>query len=467
MAVNSTSSIQVSNVAKSKSYAPARGFTSSAEKVKLEKTTQKELDKLMPRMIKIISKFSRLEGEVPNIIINALGTGLVAPIFIKYNFLSKTDEDTRTYSAWRQPVSAVLAVITQAGMILPFNNLITRMNNKGDFKDPKYNTTAFPDPKYIEEQLKKEGCKLTGKELEDLAKQRYNENIDKLVSNAIKHNSIEYTTSAGQKVKMSAEELKDLLSSVANKMKTDVDGTLKRYETEKPEHQIQRGEYLRKNHKDVRTILDDIEKQIKDGKSHSDIKKGLKAKLKELKSNKADDELKAIVNQLYKQLDNPTLAEEVKDLKVKCDSFGKCSSIEQVKRIVNSRLASRTAALKHQQEAITNLLKGIDKKKTIGQLHEGLKKSIKDNQFVYDVIQKHISNTKANIKAYNQIIGIVVSVAMLPLTCTLLNYLYPRFMDTFFPSLSNKKKPHNNDTFVKVNGTIPMEVPEDKKGGKL
>lgn len=474
MEVSFTGSNQISNVAKKNNNAPKRALTSAADKVKLEKSTKKEFENLMPRMIKIISKFSKLQGEVPNIIINALGTGLVAPIFIKYNFLSKTDEDTRTYSAWRQPVSAVLAVITQAGMITPFNHLIWKMNNNGEFCGPNYNTTAFPDAKYIQEQLKKDGCKLTGKELEDLAKQKYNEKIDALVDKAIKDNTIKYTMFNGKNHTTNTvadAELRDLLDSVAQKMKKETEETITRYEKEKPEHQIQRGEYLRHDHDSVRTILTEAEEQIKAGKSYTDIKKGLKSKLKELKRNNADSELKAIVKQLSKQLDNPTLQQEIEELKVKCNAFSKCRSTEDVQKVVQGRLAKRKAELKNEQSIIEELIKGINQGKeaprlSIGELHK-IANKLKDNQFVYDVVQKHISNVKANIKGLNQIIGIAVGVAMLPLTCCLLNYIYPRFMDTFFPHLSNKKKPKTDDYFVKVNGTVPMEAPEDKKGGKL
>ena len=33
-----------------------------------------------------------------------------------------------------------------------------------------------------------------------------------------------------------------------------------------------------------------------------------------------------------------------------------------------------------------------------------------------------------------------VSLAMLPVTCALLNWVYPRFMDIFFPGLSSRNK---------------------------
>ena len=42
-----------------------------------------ELKNIIPYTLSVISKFAESMGEVSNIIINACGTGLVAPIFIK------------------------------------------------------------------------------------------------------------------------------------------------------------------------------------------------------------------------------------------------------------------------------------------------------------------------------------------------------------------------------------------------
>ena len=85
------------------------GFTSNIPQA----TIEKEINALNPSILRGINKLKNNIGEFQDICINALGTGLLAPIFIKYNPLSKTDEDTRTYSAWRQPISALLAIATQ------------------------------------------------------------------------------------------------------------------------------------------------------------------------------------------------------------------------------------------------------------------------------------------------------------------------------------------------------------------
>ena len=85
----------------------------------------------MPWFINFMDKLRVLKGETGGIIINALGTGLVAPIFIAYNPLSKADEDTKKYTAMRQPVSAVLAILIQAGLTKPLGDFYDYLSNTG------------------------------------------------------------------------------------------------------------------------------------------------------------------------------------------------------------------------------------------------------------------------------------------------------------------------------------------------
>ena len=107
-------------------------------------TLNKAVESLVPKHLRVLKKLAANSGEIQNIIINSIGTGLVAPIFIKYNCFSDTDEDTRTYSAWRQPLSAVLAVVTQCGLTAPFYKIFDNWANKGVFGE-KLNKTLFMD----------------------------------------------------------------------------------------------------------------------------------------------------------------------------------------------------------------------------------------------------------------------------------------------------------------------------------
>lgn len=302
-----------------------------------EKEVKAELLKQMPKSIRLLDKMKNFVGEVPNIIINAVGTGLVAPIFIKHNPLSKADEDTRTYSAWRQPVSAVLAIATQASMVAPFNNLLNNMTNKGEFtffadKGNKYNKSAYQDVDFLEKAIKKENPKLSKEEIKKLAKEKQYSQLETMIESLYNKNTVEYVAN-GKPAKLTGDEVKTLLEKTANGM--------------------------------LEKATDSNDKKLAEK---------LLAKIKEGK----------------------TL--NIKDL---------------------------TKHLTEEQRG----------------------------KFVYDVAQKHISTISSNIKGLKQGTGLVVSLAILPITCILLNKVYPKFMDAFFPHLSkkdNEKKENPQDAFVKA-----------------
>ena len=97
----------------------------------------REINKNMPRSLKFFNNLYSKMGERQDIIINAIGTGVVAPIFIKYNNLSKTDSKTKTYSALRQTAMALIAVGLQAGITIPADKYIDKMAKTGKL-GPKF-----------------------------------------------------------------------------------------------------------------------------------------------------------------------------------------------------------------------------------------------------------------------------------------------------------------------------------------
>lgn len=308
-----------------------------AEHLTREEEVKAELLKQMPKSIQMLDKMKNFVGEVPNIIITALGTGLVAPFFIKHNPLSKADEDTRTYSAWRQPVSAVLAVATQVSMVAPFNNLLTNMTNKGEFefldKGNKYNKSAYQEIEFLEKVVKKENPNLSKEEVTKLAKQRQYTQLEDMLESLYHDNTVKYRAN-GKPVPLNEKEVSNLLEKTANGM----------LEKAKEPHE-------------------------------KELAEKLLAKIKESKT--------------------PNIKE---------------------------------------------ITKHLSKEQT--------------GKFVYDVAQKHISTISSNVKNLKQGTGLVVSLAILPVTCILLNKIYPKFMDTFFPHLSKKKedkpKEGSEDTFTKA-----------------
>lgn len=102
----------------------------------------------MPKFVQYLNGFRNRMGERQDIVINAVGTGVVAPIFIKYNKFSDADSDTKTYSALRQTAMAVIAVITQAGITIPLDKYLDKLIKNGALGDKftpsnPANVTAF------------------------------------------------------------------------------------------------------------------------------------------------------------------------------------------------------------------------------------------------------------------------------------------------------------------------------------
>ena len=60
------------------------------------------------------------------------------------------------------------------------------------------------------------------------------------------------------------------------------------------------------------------------------------------------------------------------------------------------------------------------------------------------------NKAKANIDGYKRWTGLGVSLAILPVTCWMLNRIYPWFMDLAFPNLSNKQGKAQNDKKAEV-----------------
>ena len=92
---------------------------------------QKEINSNMPKKIRTLMRYRKAMGERQDIILNAVGTGVVAPIFIRYNSLSKSDKETKTYSALRQTAMAIIAVVVQAGITIPIDKYIDKLIKTG------------------------------------------------------------------------------------------------------------------------------------------------------------------------------------------------------------------------------------------------------------------------------------------------------------------------------------------------
>ena len=84
------------------------------------------LNKKGGRFGRFLNYVGENQGEALNIIVTAVGTAIICPLFIAFNPFSKEDDKTKQYSEWRQPISAVIALVTQLTITKWFNDWIER-----------------------------------------------------------------------------------------------------------------------------------------------------------------------------------------------------------------------------------------------------------------------------------------------------------------------------------------------------
>lgn len=428
---------------------------------------QKEIKGLMPSSLKMMSKLAKSMGEVQNIIINSLGTGLIAPIFIKWNPLSKTDEDTRTYSAWRQPISAVLAVVTQAGITAPFNTLITNMSNSG-YLGEKYNKSAIRDEDYIEKLIKRESPAATKEQIAKKVAIKKTEQIEAMLTSLRNKNTIMMKNYKGDTVPMSKPEYKNLLTETVDDLLKNVKDAKEEILTKSKKRKA-RSEYLRTHNADASKVLEEVKLELQKVNSVSSIKAYLNKKVKALQSSNADPELIQMIKEIsgrapsIKKNDKNADASLLKEMRGKVNKM-----IGHVKKYANATSANEV--IEHVENSLKAQLEDVqDAKKFLEQIRKAIidenisvaqieklfeekvaktKNKLLNKAFANEVIEKLKTNVANNLKGFKQIAGVIVSCAVLPFTCALLNWVYPIFMDAVFPNLSNKK--HDNESSALV-----------------
>ena len=94
----------------------------------------KEINDEMPHFVRYLAGYKNRMGEKQDIYINAIGNGVVAPIFIRYNMFSKADDYKKKYSALRQTAMVLTGVIIQTLVTLPLvNRYLDKQIEKGAF----------------------------------------------------------------------------------------------------------------------------------------------------------------------------------------------------------------------------------------------------------------------------------------------------------------------------------------------
>jgi len=434
--------------------------------------------------IKHMKSLEWLKGEIGGILITALGTGLVAPIFIGFNPFVRAPKNatpeqkeetknTKLYTAMRQPISAVLAVLFQASVQKYIDKGLDFVVNNPDISKHaalKIDQQELNTKTYIESNIKKEMA------AEGRKKPSW---ISALFSSEAKKERKAYKEDLETRVKARQEEQ---LAEVARKFQAD--GLI----------------HIGDRHLDFKTTAELVNKQIDEyigdakklQKTPEAIAKYLdraellinkEAHLREIFANIPKDRVTSTVQELISKetdADVKKLLQEIIDRpeEIRASRIQRTlTRIDLIKEMCGgtfSRESYRTALLDRNKVLADRIVeltaakiadpKTADKgtieraiQRIASQCNfqnvDGITSSVLrdtdtfDHDFgklikkIYkDIAKGYKKVVENNYKSWNQFTKIGVGVFItLPITCTALNWVYPRFMDIFFPKLAGKK----------------------------
>ena len=432
---------------------PAPVRTTSFRAKGLSPEIVSELNKKTGRFARFLNYAGEHQGEMLNILVTAFGTAIVCPMFIRFNPFSKEDKDTRAYSAWRQPISAIIAVAAQLTITKWFNNRMAMKASTETAKGgPAYTRADLRDcpvQSYLERGVKLQHPEWTKKQVEAEA-QKLQTRIKKIAierdRNLMKDRKFEY---------------KDLLSQeYMDNTKENV--IFKEYRTKYKE------EIEKKFGKDV------------DNVGSIKLNKFFEGKLKDEAAKAGVDAQTFVQNRAAERMETEVLSEAVikgylrklvddkNDINQICEAIkfsekdpvkfkeGLINYIKEIEPSINAEekvFGKNTpkkvieTKIKEFAENVVDKLKNCldygtkaEKKETLikdlGKTPEEIIQKIKIKKFD----EAKWADAKKVFKLENTQLGLLVTLATLPITCGLLNWAYPRIMEYIMPEMSAKKK---------------------------
>lgn len=408
----------------------------------------KGIDQSLGKIGKFVTGFYKRDGEVQTQITNAFFTATLAPAFIAFNPFSKEDKKTKEYTALRQPISAVTAILFGLGITMPANNFLESIGSKGLIKT--IDLRICPNDKYLGRVYDKAKRKGT---LEQLKKETFGEKYNGEFNKEV------YVSKAQCNAKNTFTKLIYENPSVLKKDSKLKNGIkdFDRYVDENNLHEVSFKTFMQDNYKTKFFSAADggglkvaaFKKQSGEIKAMDFLRKaGLVDKYFK------EEDLRAFLSKTRSEALRQTLKSSSISLDESnkiADEIGKLTS-RQIQYNVNQdmikeenlTLKQLLESLKIEEEFMSNL-----ENKNLAQVlndfghrHlEGLKevqgKGLKD--FAANLMTNKINKTNSYFKNFKGYFGIFVTLLTLPFSCGALNWLYPRIVEKFFPEIANSK----------------------------
>jgi hypothetical protein len=478
--------------------AKQQSFTGSPTAV-LPKIGEQITESLAGRKaIERMKNFEWLRGEIGGILITAFGTGLVAPIFIGSNPFVKppkgaTPEEkqevknTKWYTAMRQPISAALAILFQVSVLKPIDKVLDQVFNvpKHSAKLDLYSDQSVINGESYRKTLVKNEFKKQSKFKPSIfrvfkdgwsktmeARKAYNSDFKKAVD-ALGDKQIATVTAdlmntgspnvhstgvihvgsrkidAPVMAKLVNDQIDDYISK-AEKLQIKKRGLL--YYTERARLLMENEAHLREIFKDIPEKDQDVTAFVKDLIA--------KEQNPEVKTQILEDILKKPedirANRMKRTLERIDSIKKMCGNKYEPNTYLRAMSEKnaEIDRIITDLGLHRIkdtekATDKTVKDAINKVIKTCHFDQENGLLQSILHDTDTFNPDINKVVKKvNTDIAKAykkliehNYKSTNQLTKIAIGACItLPITCTALNWIYPRFMELFFPKLAGVKK---------------------------
>lgn len=344
----------------------------------LSKEVSQKITEQSPKMIRNLINLGKNDGEILNILVTAIGTAFVAPFFIAFNPLSKEDKETKIYSALRQPISAVIAVAAQLGIVSKFNSGLDKLASTDQIDRAKL--SAKPKEGYLKKIIKLQHPEFSKEEIQEEVKRKMDSRYQKKFSELQKN--------------MTSAEIEDA-DLICGKFYKQAKAELTK---EAKESGMKVGKKTIQDTDITKRAMEIIEKEMAAETEFryelSTIKHGTKT---------FDETIENLVSRLDTAVKNED--KEAKNL------------LEKV-----------IAELKNKGS--------LEKIRDFGKNKEAVAESVKIERF----LKTSINNAEAVLGATKKYGGIVLSLLTLPVTCGILNWAYPRIMEKLMPDVANKKK---------------------------
>lgn len=401
---------------------------------------------------RFLNFLSQTAGEVQNVWVMNIGTALVAPIFIANNPMTKEDKNSKKYAAWRQPISAVIALAFSLGINIPATLYMDRKAADGAFE--KFDLSVDPPKAFLKKRYK--GIKRHFENLKPVDKKYFDlvndgkitsskEFIEKYPKFELFHNDVKSAAVKKEAVKLldrnnpnglRHQTVKDFL--VKNlKFKDDyVDKSILNPElTNSQLQKVKAMDFLRAfgysadevDEKSLRTFI------------NNNLYKS-KVKFNPYEKKYVTRVGESLISEDVKNSETITMKHLLKVLDME-DGFAKN------KRLLNTRMDDFLMLLNRKLD-IKSAVASAKSKKTDIKISKFNKKTLTEflESHAKQIVKNAVGKSKTNYGSFGKLQGIVLSLITLPFSCGILNWVYPRIMERCFPKLTHAKQQNNFDS---------------------